>query len=215
MEVAKILSVTLSGAGAPLAKLYLIPKSFSGPTGGYLVSPEVNIGWRFRSLLTTGVVTSSQEDTTSSLSHADQVASSRGTHDAILADQQLLDAIGGTDLGDLGNDLRVVVTAIATNDEERVLDTLGDGQENAGDEGLGVMSLLKDLDLLAEAGAGERVRWDNGGVADNLRSRLLVGERGDGDRLDGHDELQDERKRGIVQGGEKERKRERGKFTDL
>lgn len=99
-------------------------------------------------------MTSSQEDTTSGLSHADQVAGSWGTHNAILADQQLLDAVGGTDLGDLGDDLRVVVTAIATNDEERVLDTLGDGQENAGDEGLGVMSLLKDLDLLAEAGAG-------------------------------------------------------------
>jgi hypothetical protein len=72
----------------------------------------------------------------------------------MLADQQLLDAIGGTDLCDLGDDLRVVVTAITANDKEGVLDTLGDRQENASNEGFRVVSLLKDLDLLAKTGAG-------------------------------------------------------------
>jgi hypothetical protein len=33
LEVSKILFVTLSGAGPPFARLYLIPKSFLGPFG--------------------------------------------------------------------------------------------------------------------------------------------------------------------------------------
>lgn len=95
-------------------------------------------------------MTGSQQDTTSGLANTDQVASSRCAKNAILSDQELLDAIGGTDLGNLGDHLRVVVTAITTNDEERVFDTLGDRQQNAGNEGFGVMGLLEDLDLLAK-----------------------------------------------------------------
>lgn len=102
------------------------------------------------SLLTTGVVTGSQQNTTRRLAHTNQVASGRCTHDAVLADQQLLDAIGGGDLGNLVDHYIVVETTITTNDEERVLDTLGNGQENTGDEGFGVVGLLEDLDLLAE-----------------------------------------------------------------
>jgi hypothetical protein len=99
-------------------------------------------------------MTGSQENTTSCLSHTDEITRRGSAHNAMLADQQLLDAIGGTDLCDLGDHLRVVVTAITTNDKERVLDTLGDRQEDAGDKGFGVVSLLKDLDLLAKTGAG-------------------------------------------------------------
>lgn len=44
----------------------------------------------------------------------------------MLSNQELLHAIGGTDLCDLGDDLGVVVTAIATNDEEGTFNTLGD-----------------------------------------------------------------------------------------
>lgn len=101
-------------------------------------------------LLTTGVVTSGQQNTTGRLAHADQVAGRGGTHDTILADQQLLDTVGSGDLGDLVDHFVVVVTAITTNDEERVLDTLWNGQENARNEGFGVVGLLEDLDLLAE-----------------------------------------------------------------
>lgn len=71
-------------------------------------------------------MTGSQEDTASCLPHTNEVASSRGTHNAMLSNQELLHAIGGTDLCDLGDDLGVVVTAIATNDEEGTLNTLGD-----------------------------------------------------------------------------------------
>lgn len=45
----------------------------------------------------------------------------------MLSNQQLLHAIGGTDLCDLGDDLGVVVTAIATNDEEGTLNAFGNG----------------------------------------------------------------------------------------
>ena len=98
-------------------------------------------------------MTGSQEDTTGSLTLADEVASSGGTEDAVLADQQLLDTIGSTDLSDLLDDLSVVVTTITTNDEESSLSTLGDGEDDAGDEGLGVVGLLEDLDLLTKTRA--------------------------------------------------------------
>ena len=96
-------------------------------------------------------MTGGQQDTTGRLAHANQIAGRGGTHDTILADQQLLDTIGGGDLGDLVDHLIVVVTAITTNDEERALDTLRNGQENTRNEGFGVVGLLEDLDLLAEA----------------------------------------------------------------
>lgn len=69
--------------------------------------------------LTTRVVTGSQENTTSSLPLADDMAGSRCGQDAVLADEQLLDAVRGTNLGDQLNDLGVVETTITTNDEER------------------------------------------------------------------------------------------------
>lgn len=107
-------------------------------------------------LRTTRVVTGRQEDTTGGLALADEVAGSRGGEDAILADQQLLDTISGTDFGNLLNDLGVVVAAIATDDEESALSTLGDREDDASDEGLGVVGLLEDLDLLTKTGAGCR-----------------------------------------------------------
>jgi hypothetical protein len=134
-------------------------------------------------------VTGGQQDTASSLADADEVASSGSAENAILAHQELLDTVGGTDLSDLGDHLGVVVTAITTNDEEGPLNTLGNGEENTSDEGLGVVGLLEDLDLLAKAGAGRRSARFNCGTASHIRSRLLVSERLNRDRLDGHDEM--------------------------
>lgn len=91
-----------------------------------------------------------QQNTTRGLAHTNQVAGRGGTHDTILADQQLLDTVGGGDLSDLVDHHIVVVTAITTNDEEGVLDTLGNGQEDTRNEGFGVVGLLEDLDLLTE-----------------------------------------------------------------
>lgn len=153
-------------------------------------------------------MTGGQKNTTSCLPDPDEIAGSRGAHNSILADQQLLDAISSTDLGDLGDDLRVVITAITTNDEEGVLHTLRDRQQNAGDERFRVVILLEDLDLLAKARTEGQISSNhNGGVASNLRSGLLVGERGDRDRLDGHDEGQLS-ERGERCKGEKEKRGE-------
>lgn len=105
-------------------------------------------------------MTGGQQDTTGGFANPDEVASSGGTEDAILSHEELLNTVGGTDLSDLGNHLGVVVAAITTNDKERVLDTFGNGKKNAGNEGLGVVCLLEDLDLLSETRAKRLlIKW--------------------------------------------------------
>jgi hypothetical protein len=99
-------------------------------------------------------VTGGQQDTTSGLTNADQVACSGGAENAILADQQLLNTVGSADLGDLGDHLRVVVATITTNDDGCILGAFGNGEEDAGNEGLGIVGLLEDLDLLAKTRTG-------------------------------------------------------------
>jgi hypothetical protein len=83
---------------------------------------------------TSRVVAGSQQDTTSGLAYADDVAGSGRAEDAILADQQLLDTVRGTDLSDQLSDLWVPVTTVTTNDENGAVNALGNGQQNAGDE---------------------------------------------------------------------------------
>lgn len=61
---------------------------------------------------------SGQEDTTSSLPLPNDMAGSRCGQNAVLADQQLLDAIRSTDLGNQLDDLWVPVSAVTTNNEE-------------------------------------------------------------------------------------------------
>lgn len=92
----------------------------------------------------------SEQDTTGSFSLADKMAGSWGTEDAVLSDQELLDTICSTDLCNCLNDLRVVVATVTANNEERTLNAFGNGEEDAGDEGLGVVGLLEDDDLLAK-----------------------------------------------------------------
>ena len=99
---------------------------------------------------------SGQQDTTSGLADADDVRGSRGTENAILANDELLDAVSGTNLCNGLGDLGVPVATVTTNDEGGVLDALGDGEENAGDKRLRVVLLLEDLDLLAKTGAGNK-----------------------------------------------------------
>lgn len=61
----------------------------------------------------------SQEDTSGSLAKANDMTGSRSGENAVLADDELLDAVGGTNLGNQLDNLGVPVSAIATNDEER------------------------------------------------------------------------------------------------
>jgi hypothetical protein len=86
--------------------------------------------------LTTRVVRGGQQDTTSGLADADDMRGSGGAENAILANDELLDTVCGANLCNGLGDLGVPVTAVTTNDEGRVLDTLGDGEEDAGDERL-------------------------------------------------------------------------------
>jgi hypothetical protein len=51
------------------------------------------------------------------------------------------------------HDFWVPVAAIATDDEKGAIGAFRNGEEDGGDEVLGVVGLLEDLDLFAEAGA--------------------------------------------------------------
>jgi hypothetical protein len=63
-----------------------------------------------------------QEDAASGLALPDNVASGGGRQDAVLADQELLDAIRRTNLGDQLDNLGVPVPPIAANDEEGIFE---------------------------------------------------------------------------------------------
>lgn len=60
----------------------------------------------------------SQEDTAGSLPLPYNVAGRGRAEDTVLADQQFLDSVCRANLGNQLDNLRVVVTSIATNDEE-------------------------------------------------------------------------------------------------
>lgn len=98
-------------------------------------------------------MTGGQENATGGLADADKVAGGGGTQDAILTDEKLLDTISGTDLSNLLDDIGIVVAAVTADDQEGIGGALGDGLEDGGDERLGVVGLLEDLDLFAKAGA--------------------------------------------------------------
>lgn len=100
--------------------------------------------------LTTWVVTGSQQNTTSGLALANEVAGSWSTQDSVLSDQELLHAVCRADLGNCLDDFWVVIATIATNDEECSLRAFGDGEEDAGNEGFRVVGLLEDDDLFTE-----------------------------------------------------------------
>ena len=68
--------------------------------------------------LTSGVVACGEQDTSSGLSQADDMACSWSRQDTILADQKLLDPVCSTNLGNELDNFGVPVTAITTNDKE-------------------------------------------------------------------------------------------------
>lgn len=76
------------------------------------------------------------------------MASRRCGEDAILPDQELLDPVCGTDLSYQLDHFWVVEASISSNDQEASRNALRYGEEDAGDEGLAVVGLLEDLDLL-------------------------------------------------------------------
>jgi hypothetical protein len=74
-------------------------------------------------ILTTGVVTGCEENAASGFTQADDMASCGGREDAVLADEELLDAVGSTNLGDQLDNLWVPVPTITTDYEERACRT--------------------------------------------------------------------------------------------
>jgi hypothetical protein len=99
-----------------------------------------------------------QQDAAGSFPYPNDVAGCGCAEDAILTDKQLLDTVGGTNLGNQLSNLGVPVAAITANDEDGAVDALRNGLEDAGDEGFRVVVLLEDLDLLTQArtvGQGE------------------------------------------------------------
>jgi len=59
-----------------------------------------------------------QQDAAGGLALADDMAGGRRRQYAVLADEQLLDAVGGADLGNQLDDLGVPVAAVAADDEK-------------------------------------------------------------------------------------------------
>lgn len=95
-------------------------------------------------------MTGSQQNTTSSFPLADKVTGRWGAENAVLSDQELLHAVCSANLCDCLYDLRVVVATVTADNEERALHAFGDGKEDTGDEGLGIIGLLEDDDLFAK-----------------------------------------------------------------
>lgn len=91
----------------------------------------------------------SEQNTASCLAYPDDMAGSWGAENAVLADQELLDAVCCTDLGDELCDFGVPVASISADDQEGALYTLRDRLEDAGDERLCIVVLLEDFDLLS------------------------------------------------------------------
>lgn len=176
-----ILLVTFSGAGAPLDRLYLMPKSSLGPwtgtTGpGQFLAGTLGVEGGGGKQLTTGVVAGGQQDAASGTALADEVASGRRTQDGVAANKELAHAVGGGHLGNQLHHLGVVVTAIAGHHQEGALGALGDGLQDCRDEVLGIVLLLEDDHLLAQAGAGWMSAmpvWMDGGLTFQVSAHLL------------------------------------------
>jgi hypothetical protein len=77
------------------------------------------------------------------------MAGRRCAQNAILPDEQLLDTVSCTDLYNQLDNFGVIISAITTDDEKRAFDAFRDGEEDRCDEGLAVVGLLEDRDLLS------------------------------------------------------------------
>lgn len=149
LEVVKILFVTDSGAGAPLARLYLMPKSSFGPAT--IAVSHWSYLRRNHGIRTSRIMTRGQKNTTRGTTFPNNIAGSWCGEDTVLSDQKLLHPICCSDLGYQLDHLWVVVSSISTDNKEASISALGYGQEGAGDERLAIVGLLKDLDLFPES----------------------------------------------------------------
>ena len=122
-EVAKILLVTDSGAGAPFVRLYLIPKSLVGPTDDQQLIASGSASIDFP---TSWIMAGGEEDAASGLAFSNNVTCGRCAQYAILPDQKFLYTVCCTNLCNQLHDLRIVEAAISSNDQEAPFYTFGD-----------------------------------------------------------------------------------------
>lgn len=101
-------------------------------------------------LLTARIMTCSEQNATSCFSLPDNVTGSWCTQDSILSNQKLLDTICRANLSYQLHDFWVVEASISPNDQKATLRTLGNREEDTGDEGFAIVGLLEDGDLLSK-----------------------------------------------------------------
>lgn len=97
-----------------------MPKSFVGPDRITSVVSNCPFTLSLAKLegLTARVVAGCEQNTTRRLAKANDMAGCGSREDSVLADEKLLDAIRGTDLGNQLDHLGVPESTIATDDEE-------------------------------------------------------------------------------------------------
>lgn len=133
-----------------------------------------------------------QENAASRLTLPNDMAGCRSAQDTILTDKQLLDTVRSTNLGNQLHDFGVPVSTVTANDQEAAGDTFWDREKDARDERFAVMRLLENHNLLPQTRAARSSVFSGGkdsgwwwGLLD-VRSRLLVGEGFQRDRVDAH-----------------------------
>lgn len=99
----------------------------------------------------------SKQDPTCGTSLPDNMAGGWGAQYAVLANDQFLNTVRGSNASNQLDGLRIVETSISTDNEERILGALWDGLEDAGNEGFGIVRLLEDSDLLAKTRSRDKV----------------------------------------------------------
>ena len=105
---------------------------------------------------TARVMASCEKYAARSFSLSDDMTGCWRAEDPILSDQELLHSVCGANLGNQLHDLRIVEASISADDEETTFGAFGDGEEDAGDEGLAVVGLLEDGDFLPQTGTAQR-----------------------------------------------------------
>ena len=94
---------------------------------------------------------SSEKDTASGFPFPDDMTCRRCTQNTILADQKFLHAVCCAYLRNQLGDFGIVVSAISADDQEAPFYAFRYREEDAGNESLAVVGLLKDGDLFTKA----------------------------------------------------------------
>lgn len=75
---------------------------------------------------------------------------SRRAEDAVLTYDEFLDTVSSTNLCNQLHHFRIVEPSISTNDKEGTFNTFWDREKDRSDEGLRIVGLLEDSNLLSK-----------------------------------------------------------------